>query len=90
MPASPTNPVQIMDPVYHQNSLMVRTNQTADPRLFVSLSAALGGFCDQHATDWICARDGADERLYPGIETGGAFQIESISMELSQICADLL
>ncbi len=35
-PASPTNPVQIMDPVYHTNSLAVRTNQTADPRLFVS------------------------------------------------------
>jgi len=35
-PASPTNPVQIMDPVYYQNSLAVRTNQTADPRLYVS------------------------------------------------------
>jgi starch-binding outer membrane protein, SusD/RagB family len=35
-PASPTNAVQIMDPVYYQNSLAVRTNQTADPRLYVS------------------------------------------------------
>jgi starch-binding outer membrane protein, SusD/RagB family len=34
--ASPTNPKLIMDPVYKQNSLDVRTNQTADPRLYVN------------------------------------------------------
>lgn len=34
--ASYTNPVMIMDPTYYQNSLAVRTNQTADPRLYVS------------------------------------------------------
>jgi starch-binding outer membrane protein, SusD/RagB family len=35
-PASPTNPKLIMDPVYKQNSLNERTNQTADPRLYVN------------------------------------------------------
>lgn len=34
--ASPTNPKLIMDPVYKQNSLLARTNQTADPRLWVN------------------------------------------------------
>jgi hypothetical protein len=34
--ASPTNPKLIMDPVYKQNSLLVRANQTADPRLYVN------------------------------------------------------
>jgi starch-binding outer membrane protein, SusD/RagB family len=33
---SPRNPVLTMDPVYKQQALAVRTNQTADPRLFVS------------------------------------------------------
>ena len=33
---SPTNPKLIMDPVYKQNSLDIRTNQTADPRLYVN------------------------------------------------------
>lgn len=30
------NPEMIMDPVYKQNALQVRTNKTADPRLFVN------------------------------------------------------
>jgi hypothetical protein len=33
---SPSNPVQTMDPVYKQNSLLARTAQTADPRLYVN------------------------------------------------------
>ncbi|HEY4147783.1 MAG TPA: RagB/SusD family nutrient uptake outer membrane protein [Chitinophagaceae bacterium] len=35
-PATPSNPKLIMDPIYKANSLLVRTNQTADPRLFVN------------------------------------------------------
>ena len=35
-PASPSNPVMIMDPAYKTASLQVRTNQTCDPRLFVN------------------------------------------------------
>lgn len=35
-PASPSNPVMTMDPVYKQKSLDVRTNMTADPRLYVN------------------------------------------------------
>lgn len=35
-PASYTNPQKVMDPVYKQQSLQVRTNQTCDPRLFVN------------------------------------------------------
>jgi hypothetical protein len=33
---SPSNPAKIMDPAYKASSLAVRTNQTADPRLFVN------------------------------------------------------
>ncbi|MDB5199853.1 MAG: outer membrane protein nutrient binding [Chitinophagaceae bacterium] len=36
-PASPTNPAQIMDPVYKAQAQAVRTNKTADPRLYVNL-----------------------------------------------------
>ncbi|HVB03978.1 MAG TPA: RagB/SusD family nutrient uptake outer membrane protein [Chitinophagaceae bacterium] len=35
-PPSYTNPKMIMDPAYKQQSLLVRTNQTCDPRLFVN------------------------------------------------------
>ncbi len=35
-PASYTNPKKVMDPVYKQQSLQVRANQTCDPRLFVN------------------------------------------------------
>ena len=35
-PASYTNPKLIMDPVYKAQSLLVRTNKTVDPRLFVN------------------------------------------------------
>ncbi len=34
--ATPSNPELIMDPVYKQNSLLVRANKTADPRLYVN------------------------------------------------------
>jgi len=34
--ASPSNPAKIMDPAYKASSLLVRTNKTADPRLFVN------------------------------------------------------
>ena len=34
--ASYTNPKKVMDPVYKQKSLLVRTNKTCDPRLFVN------------------------------------------------------
>ncbi len=33
---SPTNPKQIMDPAYKAKALAVRTNKTADPRLYVN------------------------------------------------------
>jgi hypothetical protein len=35
-PASYNNQAQVMNPVYKQQALAVRTNQTADPRLFVN------------------------------------------------------
>ncbi len=37
LPASPSNPAQIMDPVYYAQAKAVRTNKTADPRLYVNL-----------------------------------------------------
>ncbi|MBN9299673.1 MAG: RagB/SusD family nutrient uptake outer membrane protein [Filimonas sp.] len=35
-PATYKNPKQVMDPVYKTNSLLVRANKTADPRLYVN------------------------------------------------------
>ena len=36
-PPSPTNPARIMDPAYRTQAQAVRTNKTADPRLYVNL-----------------------------------------------------
>lgn len=54
LPASPTNPVQIMDPAYRQASLDVRTNQTADPRLYVNcLQPWLDSAINVPAAGWV-------------------------------------
>jgi hypothetical protein len=37
LPPSPSNPAQIMDPAYRVQAQAVRTNKTADPRLYVNL-----------------------------------------------------
>ncbi|MBC7935431.1 MAG: RagB/SusD family nutrient uptake outer membrane protein [Rhizobacter sp.] len=37
LPPSPSNPAQIMDPAYRAQAEAVRTNKTADPRLYVNL-----------------------------------------------------
>ncbi|EOR95974.1 hypothetical protein ADIARSV_0864 [Arcticibacter svalbardensis MN12-7] len=37
LPASPDNPARIMDPAYRAQAVAVRTNKTADPRLYVNL-----------------------------------------------------
>jgi hypothetical protein len=48
-PASFNNPVQVMDPVYKAQAVLVRTNKTADPRLYVSL---VQPWVDVLNTDW--------------------------------------
>ncbi len=89
-PASPTNPVQIMDPVYHQNSLAVRTNQTADPRLFVScLQPWVDSAINTPPAGYVPGTVPTTGYI-TGIEAGWTIQIESIPMELSEIRADLL
>jgi hypothetical protein len=54
LPPSPTNPKQIMDPVYYANSLAVRTNQTADPRLYVNcMQPWLDSAVNAPASGWV-------------------------------------
>ncbi|TDQ06592.1 RagB/SusD family nutrient uptake outer membrane protein [Pedobacter metabolipauper] len=48
-PASFSNPAQIMDPVYRAQAEAVRTNKTADPRLYVNL---VQPWIDVLNTDW--------------------------------------
>jgi hypothetical protein len=49
LPPSPSNPAQIMDPVYKAQAQLVRTNKTADPRLYVNL---VQPWVDVLTTDW--------------------------------------
>ncbi len=45
---TPTNPAQILDPVYLEQSLNIRNNKTADPRLYI---AALQPWVDSVSSD---------------------------------------
>ena len=49
---SPYWPAKIMDPTYHTNSLQVRANQTADPRLWVSCSQPWVDSCELVSGTW--------------------------------------
>ncbi|HUB62826.1 MAG TPA: RagB/SusD family nutrient uptake outer membrane protein [Puia sp.] len=51
---SPTNPRMIMDPTYYQNAMAVRTNQTADPRLYVNcMQPWLDSAVNAPAAGWV-------------------------------------
>jgi len=62
-PASFSNPAKVMDPVYRAKAVAVRTNKTADPRLFVN---ALQPWLDSVKFDGVNKAPVAKPNFYAG------------------------